>query len=111
MNESPVGFQSRGALRKSTAQTTGTNNRFLSVFAPGNFRRSFSKNCDPIAHTIKPWRFDQKTNPGQPNHPIEMNRRFISIEGLLSSPRGVMIPKYEIIHQTLLKQIESGTLP
>ncbi len=22
-----------------------------------------------------------------------------------------MIPKYEIIHQTLLKQIESGTLP
>ncbi len=31
VNESPVGFQSRGALRKNEAETTGTNNRNLAV--------------------------------------------------------------------------------
>ena len=29
-----------------------SKNRFRSVFAPGNFRRSFSKNCDPIAYAL-----------------------------------------------------------
>ena len=87
---SPSKLQSTGAappprgqrfLRKerSAAQTTGANNRHLTVFAPGNFRRSFSKNCCPIAHAFKLWRFNQNTNPGQPNQPMEMNLRFISI--------------------------------
>ncbi len=30
---------------RSAAKTTGANNRYLTIFAPGNLRRDFSKNC------------------------------------------------------------------
>ncbi|MBQ4226623.1 MAG: hypothetical protein II697_00325, partial [Clostridia bacterium] len=50
VNESPVGFQSRGVLRKSEAKTTGTNNRHLAVFAPGNFPQEISAKTVVLLH-------------------------------------------------------------
>jgi hypothetical protein len=73
VNESPVGFQSRGALRKSEAKMTGANNRNLAVFAPGNSRRNFSKNCFPVAHPPMDCRFEIIRLFGRHNQPLKMN--------------------------------------
>ena len=54
-----------------------SKNRFRSVFAPGNFRRSFSKNCKPLAQPSLVFRFDQTAYQGNINQPLKMNLRFI----------------------------------
>ncbi|MBR4236225.1 MAG: hypothetical protein IKR85_09225 [Clostridia bacterium] len=62
----PTSFRSGGVYaartrflrrERSEAKTTGANNRFRSVFAPGKSRGIFSKNCYPASALPKAERF------------------------------------------------------
>ena len=48
---------------RSAAKTTGANNRYISIFAPGKSRRIFSKNCKPALRLAKRLTFYPSTLP------------------------------------------------
>ncbi|MBR4235127.1 MAG: hypothetical protein IKR85_03585 [Clostridia bacterium] len=45
---------------RSAAKTTGANNRYITIFAPGKSRRIFSKKCKPASAHPKAERFIQE---------------------------------------------------